>query len=114
MRCPLATISIVVGLIASATSDNADATSVAVSVFKSGFTSSGLVPEILAAFNPSVSFYVGFTSGDGEGALLTPGLTLSTTEAKTPFELSVENITNAANVTSSNRFLLYMVCLPHW
>jgi len=90
-------------------SDDDGGSSVAVSVFKSSFTSSQLVPEILPAFNPSVSFYVGFATEEGEGALLTPGLTLTTDEAKAPFELSVENITNATNVTESSRFLLYMV-----
>jgi hypothetical protein len=83
--------------------------SVSVADFKSEFTSSAIVPEVLATFNPSVEFYVGFNSDDGSKGLLTPGLNLSLTEAKAPFELSVANIANATNITSSSRFIVYLV-----
>ena len=83
---------------------------VSISDFKAGFETSSIVPEVLAAFNPSVEFFVGFTADDGAPTLLTPGLALSLQEAKAPFELSVQDIHNATDVTSSTRFIVYMVC----
>ncbi len=83
---------------------------VSISDFKAGFETSAIVPEVLAAFNPSVGFFVGFTGDDAAPTLLTPGLALSLQEAKAPFELSVQNIHNTTGVTSSTRFIVYMVC----
>jgi hypothetical protein len=85
------------------------AKSVALTDFKASFTSSAIVPDILAAFNPSVGFYVGYASSDGDATLLEPGMSLSVTEAKAPFELSVEMTQNATNITSATRFIVYMV-----
>jgi hypothetical protein len=86
-----------------------EAQSVAVADFKSDFAAAGIVPEVLAAFNPSVAFYVGFPSSDGDSELLEPGMTLTIPEAKAPFELSVEGIESAAHVTAESRFIVYMV-----
>ncbi|KAG4443977.1 hypothetical protein IFR05_000524 [Cadophora sp. M221] len=86
-----------------------EAESLAVSEFKSEFVSAAIVPEVLAAFNPSVSFYVGYQSADGDAALLHPGAKLTTAEAKAPFEMSVENIRNATNITASTRYIVYMI-----
>lgn len=55
-----------------------EAASVSVSDFKADFSTAQIVPEVLAAFNPSVAFYAGFASADGDAALLTPGMTLTT------------------------------------
>lgn len=87
-----------------------EAVSVSTADFKSSFASAGIVPEVLAAFNPSVGFYVGFESSDGDGELMMPGMTIATAQAKAPFEMSVEGIENAANVTADTRFIVYMVC----
>lgn len=106
----LATIFILLSISAPAYSHGDDAESVSVADFKSSFTGSGIVPDVLAAFSPSVVFYVGFKADDGNKALLEPGVNLKIAEAKAPFELSVENIGNATNVTSSSRFIVYMVC----
>jgi hypothetical protein len=86
-----------------------ETTSVSTASFKSSFTSSSIVPDVLAAFSPSVSFYVGYTSADGDGAMMMPGSVLTTAEAKAPFEMSVEGMGNATNVTDSTRFIIYMV-----
>jgi hypothetical protein len=77
--------------------------------FVSEFQSAGIVPEVLAAFNPSVSFYAGYMTDAGKPMLLAPGMNLTANEAKLPFEFSVENITNAANITQNTRYLIYMV-----
>lgn len=86
-----------------------EAESLDVASFKSEFASAAIVPEVLAAFNPSVAFYVSYQSVDGDAALLHPGKKLTTAEAKAPFEMSVENVKNATNVTDSTRFIAYMV-----
>jgi phosphatidylethanolamine-binding protein len=96
-------------LVTSALSNGHEAVSVSVADFKSSFTSAEIVPDVLAAFSPSLSFYAGYTSADGDGAMLMPGTVLTTAEAKAPFEMSVENIASTANVTSSTRFIVYMV-----
>ncbi|KAL2060771.1 hypothetical protein VTL71DRAFT_9413 [Oculimacula yallundae] len=75
----------------------------------SEFVTAAIVPEVLAAFNPSVSFYVSYRSADGDAALLHPGAKLTTAEAKAPLELSVDNIGNATNITSTTRYIVYMI-----
>ncbi|KAM0284656.1 hypothetical protein ACHAQH_001809 [Verticillium albo-atrum] len=86
------------------------ASSVLVQDFSSAFTSGGNVPDVLAAFNPTVAFYVGYNTADGHGAaLITPSTELSTAEAVAPQEFSVEGIANAANITDSTRFIIVMV-----
>ncbi|OAK94954.1 PEBP-like protein [Phaeosphaeriaceae sp. SRC1lsM3a] len=86
-----------------------EAASVSVSDFKADFSTAQIVPEVLAAFSPSVAFYAGFASADGDAALLTPGMALTTPEATTPIEFSVESIINGANVTDTSRFIIYMI-----
>ncbi|KAB5513099.1 phosphatidylethanolamine-binding protein [Coniochaeta sp. 2T2.1] len=78
--------------------------------FKDAFRSSGIVPEILpAALDPSVSFYAAYSSGDGKAAQIIPGSKLKVQEATFPVEFSVENLQNATNITSSTRYLIYML-----
>lgn len=88
--------------------DDHAATSVSTLEFKNRFMESGIVPEVIAAIDPSVSFYVGYRSGDHD-ELLVPGSNLTVSEASRPFEFSVENLNNATNVTAQTRFLIYLV-----
>ncbi|KAL9948252.1 hypothetical protein D7B24_002304 [Verticillium nonalfalfae] len=86
------------------------ASSVSVQDFGTAFTTGGIVPDVLAAFNPTVAFYASYNTVDGHGAaLIAPGTELSTAEAVAPQEFSVEGIANAANVTDSTRFIIVMV-----
>jgi hypothetical protein len=103
--------SISASLISTALSHGAreETTSVSTADFKSSFSSSSIVPDVLASFSPSISFYVGYTSADGDGAMMMPGSVLTTAEAKAPFEMSVEGMGNATNVTADTRFIVYMV-----
>ena len=54
-----------------------EAASASVSDFKANFFTAQIVPEVIAAFNPSVAFYAGFASANGDLALLTPGMALT-------------------------------------
>jgi hypothetical protein len=45
--------------------------------FKNRFTQSGIVPEVIAALDPSVSFYAGYKKDDGTDGLVVPGSTLT-------------------------------------
>lgn len=95
-----------------AMADDHIATSVSTLSFKNQFVASGIVPEVIAALDPSVSFYASYKAGaDSHDALLTPGSSLSISEATMPFEFSVENLNNATNITAQTRFLIYLVCL---
>ncbi|CRK48460.1 hypothetical protein BN1723_016883 [Verticillium longisporum] len=86
------------------------ASSVSVQDFGTTFTADGIVPDVLASFNPTVAFYASYHTADGHGAaLLAPGTELSTAEAVAPQEFSVEGIANAANVSDSTRFIIVMV-----
>jgi hypothetical protein len=93
-----------------ALADDHLATSVSTLSFKNQFVASGIVPEVIAALDPSVSFYAGYKAGaDSHDELLTPGSSLSVSEATMPFEFSVENLNNATNITAQTRFLIYLV-----
>ncbi|KAK4163293.1 phosphatidylethanolamine-binding protein [Cladorrhinum sp. PSN259] len=89
--------------------DNAQ--SVSTLDFKNRFVSSGIVPEVIAALDPAVSFYVTYRKdGDGHSELITPGSTLSLNEtSRLPLEFSVENLNNATNITAQTRYLIYLV-----
>ncbi|KAF4626133.1 hypothetical protein G7Y89_g12028 [Cudoniella acicularis] len=102
-------LSTFVALGQSVTTRKDTATSISVADFKSSLTASEIVPDVLAAFSPTIGFYVGFNSDAGGQALLQPGGNLSLTEAKAPAELSVEIPANAPNISSSTRFLIYMI-----
>ncbi|KAM0321804.1 hypothetical protein ACHAQA_009901 [Verticillium albo-atrum] len=92
------------------TGEDHAASSVSIQDFGSAFTAAGIVPDVLAAFNPTVSFYVGYNTADGHGAaLITPSTELSTAEAVAPQEFSVEGIANAENITDSSRFIIVLV-----
>lgn len=54
-----------------------NAASVSTADFKSRFEESGIVPEVIAALDPAVSFYASYKSGDNQDALLVPGSTLT-------------------------------------
>lgn len=54
-----------------------NAVSVSTADFKSRFEQSGIVPEIIPALNPTVSFYAGYKSAGGRDALLVPGSSLT-------------------------------------
>ena len=58
-------------------SSTVTATNVSVADFKNDFATAQIVPEVLAAFNPSVAFYAGYNTDGGARALLTPGLALT-------------------------------------
>jgi hypothetical protein len=90
---------------------SADDNAVSVSTldFKNRFVQSGIVPEVIAALDPSVSFYASYRAADGHNELLVPGSSLSVSEATMPFEFSVENLNNATNITAQTRFLIYLV-----
>jgi hypothetical protein len=93
-----------------ALADDHATSSVSTLDFKNQFVSSGIVPEVIAALDPSVSFYAGYKAGDdGHDELLVPGSSLSISEATMPFEFSVENLNNATNITAQTRFLIYLV-----
>ncbi|KAK3905395.1 phosphatidylethanolamine-binding protein 4 [Staphylotrichum tortipilum] len=93
-----------------ALADDHLATSVSTLSFKNQFVASGIVPEVIAALDPSVSFYAGYKAGaDRHDELLTPGSSLSVSEATMPFEFSVENLNNATNITAQTRFLIYLL-----
>jgi hypothetical protein len=86
------------------------AASVSTLDFKNQFVESGIVPEVIAALDPSVSFYASYKTGDnGADELLIPGSDLTSSEAIMPFEFSVENLNNATNITAQTRFLIYLV-----
>jgi hypothetical protein len=96
-----------------ALADDHTASSVSTLDFKNQFVSSGIVPEVIAALDPSVSFYASYKAGeDGHDELLVPGSSLNISEATMPFEFSVENLNNATNITAQTRFLIYLVCAP--
>ena len=54
-----------------------NAASVSTADFKSRFEQSGIVPKIIPALDPVVSFYAGYKSAGGQDALLVPGSTLT-------------------------------------
>lgn len=54
-----------------------NAASVSTAEFKSRFEQSGIVPEVIAALDPPVSFYAAYKSANGQDALLVPGSTLT-------------------------------------
>lgn len=86
------------------------AVSVSTSDFKDRFVDSGIVPEVIAALDPAVSFYAAYKAGDDDhDELLVPGSSLTVSEASMPFEFSVENLNNATNITAQTRFLIYLV-----
>ncbi len=97
--------------LALATVGLADDNAVSVSTldFKNRFQQSGIVPEVIAALDPSVSFYATYQAADGHNELLVPGSSLSITEARQPLEFSVENLSNATNITATTRYLIYLV-----
>ncbi|KAK0650012.1 phosphatidylethanolamine-binding protein [Cercophora newfieldiana] len=87
-----------------------NAVSVSTLDFKNRFQSSGIVPEVIAALDPSVSFYAGFrAASDGHSELLVPGVSLTISEASLPIEFSVENLGNATGVTAQTRYLIYLL-----
>ncbi|KAK4448797.1 phosphatidylethanolamine-binding protein [Podospora aff. communis PSN243] len=78
--------------------------------FKNLFVESGIVPEVIAALDPSVSFYAGYRSArDGHSELLVPGASLTIAEASLPIEFSVESLGNATGVTQQTRYLIYLL-----
>jgi len=88
--------------------DNAE--SVSTLDFKNRFVSSGIVPEVIAALDPAVSFYVTYRADDGHSELITPGSSLTVNETSAlPLEFSVENLNNATNITAQTRYLIYLV-----
>lgn len=96
-------------VMASTISADDNARSVSTLEFKNKFFESGIVPQVIAALDPSVSFYVSYTTTDGHTELLVPGTQLAITEKGAPTEFSVEGLNNATNVTSTSRFLIYLV-----
>jgi hypothetical protein len=54
-----------------------NATSVSTLDFKNRFQASGIVPEVIAALDPSVSFYASYKKQDGHDELLVPGSSLT-------------------------------------
>ncbi len=98
---------------ASADDHLSDAGSVSTLDFKNRFVASGIVPEVIAALDPAVSFYAGYKAEqDSHNELLVPGSRLTIAEATMPFEFSVENLNNATNITAQTRFLIYLVSGP--
>lgn len=90
------------------------AVSVSTADFKARFVQSGIVPEVIAALDPSVSFYASYRAADGHNELLVPGSSLTVAEAGVPpLEFSVENLSNATTVNSQTRFLIYLVPSPN-
>ena len=94
-----------------ATAALADDNAVSVSTldFKNAFVESGIVPEVIAALDPAVSFYASYRAADGHDELLVPGTSLTVAEATQPIEFSVENLNNATNITAQTRYLIYLV-----
>lgn len=89
---------------------NDNAVSVSTLDFKNRFVDSGIVPNVIAALDPSVSFYAGYrAAADGHSELLVPGSSLTLSEASLPIEFSVENLQNATAVTQQTRFLIYLL-----
>jgi len=108
----LSSVTSLAAALALATVVMADDNAVSVSTldFKNRFQQSGIVPEVIAALDPSVSFYAGFRAADGHSELLVPGVSLTLAEASQPIEFSVENLQNATNITAQTRYLIYLVC----
>ncbi|KAK5655139.1 hypothetical protein OQA88_6038 [Cercophora sp. LCS_1] len=108
MFSPAALVTLALASVALA-DDNA--VSVSTLDFKNRFQQSAIVPEIIAALDPSVSFYVSYRAGtDGHSELLVPGASLTVTEAaQAPLEFSVENLNNATNITAATRYLIYLL-----
>ncbi|KAM7184065.1 Phosphatidylethanolamine-binding protein PEBP [Rhypophila sp. PSN 637] len=97
------------GTFVSVVSADDNARSVPTLEFKNKFVESGIVPEVIAALDPSVSFYVSYVAADGHTELLLPGAQLAMSEKAGPTEFSVEGLNNATNVTASSRFLIYLL-----
>ncbi|KAK1966768.1 PEBP-like protein [Colletotrichum sublineola] len=83
--------------------------SVSTREFRRAFLDAGLIPDVMGSFNPTVSFYAGYQTRDGNKTLLSPGSKLNVMETKFPFEFSVENIMNAQNATRNTRYILSMI-----
>ena len=80
--------------------------------FQLAFTETGIVPEILPAVDPAVSFYFGYLEEDGDRAQLMPAHTLSLFEARQfPFEFFVEGLDNLTEIDSTTRYLIYIVSI---
>ncbi|KAJ0159265.1 OV-16 antigen [Colletotrichum tanaceti] len=77
--------------------------------FRKAFLEAGVVPDVLGAFDPMLSFYAAYRASDGEKALIMPDSRLKIKEAKFPFEFSIENMSNAKNITRNSRFIIYMI-----
>ncbi|KAK3373066.1 phosphatidylethanolamine-binding protein, partial [Lasiosphaeria ovina] len=86
-----------------------NARSVSTLEFKNKFRESGIVPEVIAALDPAVSFYVTYRAADGHSELLVPGSSLTVGETAQPLEFSVENLQNATNITAQTRYLIYLL-----
>jgi len=96
--------------LAAVASADDNARSVGTLEFKNLFVESGIVPNVIAALDPSVSFYAGYRSAaDGHSELLVPGASLTVSEASLPIEFSVENLGNATGVTQQTRYLIYLL-----
>lgn len=72
----IASISLLASLAAVALADD-QAFSVSTLDFKNRFVTSGIVPEVIAALDPAVSFYASYIANDGHRELLVPGASLS-------------------------------------
>lgn len=87
-----------------------NAASVSTLSFKNAFVSSGIVPEVIPALDPAVSFYASYRAADGHNELLVPGSSLTLAEAgQLPIEFSVESLNNATNITAQTRYLIYLL-----
>ena len=71
-----AAVSLLASLASVALADD-QAFSVSTADFKNRFVTSGIVPEVIAALDPSVSFYASYIANDGHQELLVPGTSLS-------------------------------------
>lgn len=78
MQYSSATLALAAAFGASLTLAHGGVESIAVSKFESDFASAKIVPDVLPAFKPSVSFYAGYASTDGDDGLVMPGMNLTT------------------------------------
>ncbi|KAK3687588.1 phosphatidylethanolamine-binding protein [Podospora appendiculata] len=87
-------------------------TSLSTLAFKNAFIASGIVPSVIPALDPSVSFYTTYksTNGHSDELLLLPGTPLTPSEAAaSPLDFIVEGLNNATNITAATRYLIYLL-----
>lgn len=88
------------------------AASISTNEFRDSFASAGIVPDVLPAFNPSVSFYTDYEGPHAMATLLVPGAMLIAGQTGIPSEFIIETAANNTDIKADTRFIILLVrCL---